>query len=250
MNLEPDAVAELTRVGRDYNLAVQSNDLEATKSSSLLLYDMARDLVTARRATPLSADEDATSALLAARVDGEPLPEELIVGTIRQVLVVGIIAPSVTIGSMAVHLARDRALQAQLRADPALIPASIEELLRLYTPYRGFARTAVRDVEFGETTIPAREPIAVVYASANRDDAVFECPDEFRLDRANIKESVAFGRGPHACVGAALARLELRVALEELLAAAPGFALAGEPVQTRFPEIGALSVPLAFEAQA
>ena len=74
--------------------------------------------------------------------------------------------------------------------------------------------------------------------------------DTFRLDRENSKDSVAFGRGPHACVGAALARLELKVALEEILSAAPSFSLAREPVQTRFPEIGALSVPISFGAPA
>ncbi|MEO6388910.1 MAG: cytochrome P450 [Croceibacterium sp.] len=246
MNLEPAAVAELTQVGRDYNIAVQSNDMDETKRSSLLLYDMARTLVSDRMSSPLSTDEDATSALLAARVGGEPLPEEMIVGTIRQVLVVGIIAPSVTIGSFVVHLARDRQLQSRLRGDPRLIPAAVEELLRLYSPYRGFARTAVCPVEFRGRTIPEGEPIAIVYASANRDADVFEDPDTFRLERDNIKDSLAFGRGPHACVGAALARLELKVALEEILAAAPEFTLAGEPVQTRFPEIGALSVPIRF----
>ena len=173
----------------------------------------------------------------------------MIIGTIRQVLVVGMIAPSVTIGSIAVHLGRDRELQTQLRESPALIPAAIEELMRLYTPYRGFARTAECDVAFRGVTIPAGEPIAVGYASANRDGDVFDDPDTFRLDRANIKDSLAFGRGPHSCVGAALARLELKVALEELLAAAPGFHLSGEPVQTRFPEIGAVSVPIRFEME-
>ena len=250
MNLQAEAIAELTRVGRDYNIAVQSNDLDETKRSSLLLYDMARGLVDDRKARPLSPSEDATSALLAARVDGEPLPEEMIIGTIRQVLVVGIIAPSVTIGSMVVHLCRDRELQDQLRRDRSLIPAAIEELLRLYTPYRGFARTAVCDVEIRGKTIPKGEPIAVVYASANRDADVFDDPDTFRLDRENLKDSVAFGRGPHACVGAALARLELKVALEEILSAAPSFSLTREPVQTRFPEIGALSVPVSFGAEA
>jgi cytochrome P450 len=250
MNLTPDAVDELTRVGQRYNIAVQSNDVDSTKESSLVLYDMARAIVADRKASPLPVEEDVTSALLAVRVDGAPLPEELIVGTIRQVLVVGIIAPSVMIGSIAVHLGRDRALQDQLRSDPSLIPAAVEEFLRLYTPYRGFARTAVRDVTVRGRTIPAGEPIALVYASANRDADVFDAPGEFRLNRPNIKDSVAFGRGPHMCVGAGLARLELQVALEELLAAAPGFALAGEPKPTRFPEIGALSVPIAFEAAA
>lgn len=247
MNLPPDAVEELTRVGQRYNIAVQSNDVDATKESSLVLYDMARSIVAERMTDPLPVDEDATSALLAARVNGEPLPEEMIVGTIRQVLVVGIIAPSVTIGSIAVHLGRDVQLQARLRGDRSLIPAAVEEFLRLYTPYRGFARTALRDVTIRGETIEKDEPIALVYASANRDEEVFEDADMFRLDRPNIKDSLAFGRGPHMCVGAALARLELQVALDELLSAAPHFALAGEPRQTRFPEIGALSVPLRFE---
>lgn len=250
MNLSETAIAALTDAGRRYNIAVQSNDIDATKETSLLLYDMARELVRSRREAPLPVDEDAASALLAVRVDGEPLPEEMIVGTIRQVLVVGLIAPTVVIGSIAVHLGRDRALQDRLRAAPELIPAAVDELLRLYTPYRGFARTAVEDVAIRGRTIPAGEPIALVYASANRDGDVFEEPDCFRIDRPNMKDSLAFGRGPHMCVGAALGRLELIVATEELLAAAPGFSLAGEPKPTRFPEIGALSVPVRFEAAA
>lgn len=249
MNLPADAVAELTRVGQRYNIAVQSNDIDATKESSLLLYDMARHIVADRKANPMPADEDATSALLATRVDGAPLPEEMIVGTIRQVLVVGIIAPSVMIGSIAVHLGRDRALQDQLRADRSLVPTAIEEFLRLYTPYRGFARTAVEDVTVRGKVIPKDDPIALVYASANRDESVFEDAGSFRIDRPNMKDSLAFGRGPHMCVGAALARLELQVALDMLLSAPP-FVLAGEPRQTRFPEIGALSVPVRFEGPA
>lgn len=247
MNLLPEQAEALAEVGRRYNVAVQSNDEAATRESSLKLYDMARAVLADRKQRPLPVDEDATSALLAARVNGEPLPEEMIVGTIRQVLVVGIIAPTVVIGSIAVHLSRDPALQARLRADPSLSEAAIEEFLRLYTPYRGFARTAVAPVTLHGRTIPAGEPIALVYAAANRDEAVFEDPAAFRLDRPNTKESVAFGRGPHMCPGAPLARLELRVALEELLAHTPGgFRLDGAIVPTRFPEIGALRVPLRF----
>ena len=247
MNLDAQSVAKLTDVGKRYNMAVQSNDMDATKEASAILYDMARAIVQDRRENPMPTDQDATSALLAVRVDGEPLPEAMVIGTIRQVLVVGIIAPSVMIGSMAVHLGRDRALQDRLRADLSLVPAAVEELMRLYTPYRGFARTALEDVMIGGRTIPAGEAIALVYASANRDEAVFEDADNFRLDRPNMKDSLAFGRGPHSCVGAALARLELQIGLEELLLAAPGFRLDGEPVQTRMPEIGALSAPIAFE---
>ena len=247
MNLSPEAIEALTQVGRRYNIAVQSNDMDATKETSLLLYDMARGVVADRKANPLPVDQDATSALLATRVDGEALPDEMIVGTIRQVLVVGLIAPTVMIGSIAIHLARHPDLQTKLRAESGLIPAAIDEFLRLYTPYRGFARTAVCPVTIRGRTIPAGEPIALVYASANRDPDVFADPEEFILDRPNMKDSIAFGRGPHMCVGAALGRLELIVALDELLKAAPGFALDGEPKPTRFPEIGALAVPVKFE---
>jgi cytochrome P450 len=246
MNLPQEQIDSLAEVGRRYNIAVQSNDMVATKETSLLLYEMARKLVADRKASPLDPADDATSALLATRVDGEPLPDEMIVGTIRQVLVVGIIAPTVMIGSIAVHLSRDQDLQAKLRAEPELIPAAVDEFLRLYTPYRGFARTATRDIELHGRVIPAGEPIALVYASANRDEDVFEDAESFRLDRPNMKDSLHFGRGTHMCVGAALARLELVVALEEMMARLPQFDLAGEVVPTRFPEIGALSVPLRF----
>jgi cytochrome P450 len=248
MNLPPAQIASLAEVGRRYNIAVQSNDMLATKETSLLLYEMARTLVADRKAAPLDPAEDATSALLATRVDGEPLPDEMIVGTIRQVLVVGIIAPTVMIGSIAVHLSRDQGLQAKLRSNPELVPAATDEFLRLYTPYRGFARTATRDVTLHGRTIPAGEPIALVYASANRDEDVFEDATSFRLGRPNMKDSLHFGRGTHMCVGAGLARLELVVALQEMLARLPAFDLAGPVVPTRFPEIGALSVPLRFAA--
>jgi cytochrome P450 len=247
MNLPQAEVMRLAEVGRRYNIAVQSNDESATKETSLLLYALARAVVAERKRAPLDPSEDATSALLAVRIDGQALPDEMIVGTIRQVLVVGIIAPTVVIGSIVVHLARDPALQSKLRANVELAPVAIEEFLRLYTPYRGFARTATRDVDLHGRTIPAGEPIALVYASANRDEEVFEEAESFRLDRPNLRDSLAFGRGTHNCPGAALARLELRVALEEILGHTRGLRLAGAITPTRFPEIGALRVPLLFD---
>lgn len=247
MNLPLDEVQRLSGWGRQFNVAVQSADKVATKESSDALYAMARELVADRKARPLDPKIDVTSALLAARHHGKPLPEELIVGTIRQVLVVGIIAPTVLIGSICVHLSRDRKLQDRLRAHPSLIPAAVEEFLRLYTPYRGFARTAVRDVTICGRTIPAGEAIALVYASANRDEEVFENSETFKLNRPNIKDSLAFGRGTHNCPGAALARLELIIGLEEILSRTNGFEICGEIVPTLMPEIGALHVPLKFD---
>jgi cytochrome P450 len=248
MNLRDEDAAKLAVVGRAFNVAVQANIDELVKSTSLELYAIARELFARRRLEPLDPETDPTSALLAVRHEGQPLPEDLLVGCVRQVLVVGIIAPTVLIGSIAVHLARDPALQQRLRAEPALIPDAVEEFLRLYTPYRGFARTATETIERGGRTISPGEPIALVYASANRDEAKFPRADQFELGRPNIADHVAFGRGPHHCPGASFGRLQLRIALEELLARTRSFTLAGEVVPTRCPEIGARSVPLRFVA--
>jgi len=244
MNVPQHWVEPLHKAGRAFILAVNLNQPEQMKATSLRLYEMARELIASRKAEPFDPAEDVTAALLAARYGGEPLPEELIVGMVRQVLVVGIVAPTVLMGSMAVHLSRDQALQDELRADRSKVPAAVEEFLRLYTPYRGFARTAVHDVEFGGRTVPAGEAIALVYASANRDEAVFERAEEFVLDRPNIAEHLAFGRGPHNCPGIHLGRLELQVMLDELLAATTRFAVDGPIAPARWPEIGAISVPL------
>ena len=124
MNLR-DAEAEgLARVGRAYNMAVQSAIDDVVKVSSLELYEIARSLIARRKVEPLDPATNPTTALLQARYQGEPLPDDLIIGTVRQVLVVGIIAPTVMIGSIAVHLARHPDLQRRLRAEPDVIPAA------------------------------------------------------------------------------------------------------------------------------
>jgi cytochrome P450 len=244
MNLRDEEASTLATVGRAFNVAVQSNIDELVKTTSLQLYAIARELIARRKLQPLDPAIDPTSALLAARHEGEPLPDELLIGCIRQVLVVGIIAPTVLIGSIAVHLARHPDLQQRLRAEPALLPSALEEFLRLYTPYRGFARTASQPIERAGRTILPGEPIALVYASANRDESKFPRADQFELDRPNIGDHVAFGRGPHQCPGAPLGRLQLQIALEELLFRTQSFELDGPVVPTRCPEIGALRVPL------
>ncbi|MFM5908845.1 MAG: cytochrome P450, partial [Novosphingobium sp.] len=247
MRMPQGSLDELHDAGRAFVLAVHMNQPERMKETSLRLYDMARDLIRLRREDPQDPDLDPTSALIAARHNGEPLPEELLVGTVRQVLLVGIVAPLVMIGSICVHLCRHPDLQSRLRAQPDLWPAAIEEFLRLYSPYRGFARTATQDVEMSGTVIPEGEAIALLYCSANRDETVFPDPDSFIMHRPNMAESLAFGRGPHNCPGLHLGRMQLRVAMEEILAATPGgFELDGDITMSRWPEIGPLKVALRF----
>ena len=253
MQLDDVLQAQLMRAGPAFIQAVQAFDKPLMQNTSLVLYDMARQLIAQRKQTPKHVEEDPVSALLAVRIaqDGveQPLPDELIVGTVRQVLVVGIVAPMVMVGSMAVHLAAHPDLHQQLKGDGSLMGAAVEEFLRLYTPYRGFARTAVNDIVMGGRTIPAGDPVALTYASANRDEAVFDDPHTFRLHRANIAEHVGFGRGPHYCAGAHLARLELRVVLEELIAATQRVDIAGEVLYCPYPEIGPYQVPLKLQVR-
>jgi len=247
-NLTPELGMAIREATREFVDAVQRFDHDRVKRTSLALYDVARTIIAMRRAEPLDPADDPTTGLLEARVDGEPLPEEMLLGTIRQFIVVGMVAPCVFIGSMVVHLAENPEVQDLLRDDPGLVPAAVEEYLRLLTPYRGFARTPTRDVEIGGRLIRKDEPVALVYASANRDESMFPEPHEFVLDRPNIGRHLAFGAGPHRCAGAPLATLMLGVTLEELLARTSSIALAGEVTMTGWPEWGTLSVPTVLTA--
>lgn len=245
MNLDADLLAQLLTAGPAFIRAVQSAQPDTMKDTSLALYDMARELIRRRVAAPLDPQQDPVSALLAVR-DPAPLPEDMVIGTVRQVLVVGIVAPMVVVGSVGEHLARDPALHQRLRERPQDMEAATEEFLRLYTPYRGFARTAVADTEVSGCPLRQGEPVALTYASANRDETVFPEPDRFILDRPNIGDHLAFGRGPHYCAGAHLGRLQLRVALEELVAGTRRIELAGPPRYCPYPEIGPYQLPVSL----
>src|ERR1700722_11793496 len=242
LNVAGDTMARVQAHFLDFNKAIKDDEPDGMRAASLALYDLTRELIADREANPLDPAVDPATALLQARPGGEPLPRELVVGTLRQVLLVGIVAPRFVLGSFAVHLAADPALAGRLRADPSLIPDAVEELLRLYSPYRGFARTPNKDTEIGGCLIRKDEPIAMVFTSANRDEDVFPDPDVFKLGRP--ARHIAFGLGPHHCPGASWARMELRVAMEELLAATASFELAGPVEMTRWPEFGPESVPL------
>jgi cytochrome P450 len=108
-------------------------------------------------------------------------------------------------------------LQQQLRADPSLIPAMLEEVLRLEGSTKMTARLARRDTQLGDLKIPAGTKLMVALSAANRDPRRWENPQEFQLNRPKIKEHLAFSRGAHVCAGAPLARVEVRVIIEKLL---------------------------------
>jgi len=249
MGLSERQTRILWDTARAYVKAWESFDKQNVAAVGAELMKMAVEVIAQRRANPRDPTVDPTSSLLAARdASGNPFPDELLAGCVRQVLVVGLVAPPIFLGSIAVHLARDRNLQQQLRNDLSLIPDALEEFLRLYTPYRGFARTARHEVTIGGRTIKPAEPIALVYASANRDESIFPLPNEFILCRPNISQHLAFGRGPHMCAGTGLARQQLRIALEEILKNTSHFELSGEIRVSGMPEVGPICVPLRLTA--
>ena len=109
-------------------------------------------------------------------------------------------------------------LQDQLRADPSLIPAMLEETLRLEGSTKQLSRLARRDTKIGDLPVKAGTKVLMGLSGGNRDPRRWENPEEFRLNRSKIKEHIAFGRGKHVCAGAPLARAEVRIILEKFLA--------------------------------
>ena len=244
LNLDPDVAPDLARTSFAWVTAWRDQDKETVNAMSERMYGIARDLVAARRASPRDVETDPASSLLAERLNGEPLAEEHLIGALRQSLVVGMVAPPIIFGSIVMHLSKDPDLQRHLREDPSLMSAAVEEFVRLYSPYRGFARTASRPITLHGRCIEPGEPITLTYASANRDPEKFEDPDQFRIDRDNIAEHLGFGRGRHRCAGMPLARLGLRVAIEVLLESTSSIEVTGEPRPARMPEVGYVSVPV------
>jgi cytochrome P450 len=118
--------------------------------------------------------------------------------------------------------------RAELVADPALIPQAVEEVLRYESPTQALPRRATRDVDLHGEKIRAGEEVSLVWGAANHDERRFEDPERFDIHRRDNRH-LALGHGVHFCMGAHLARLEGRVALEELLARIPEYALEAEP---------------------
>jgi cytochrome P450 len=131
-------------------------------------------------------------------------------------------------------LAENPALQSELRADLSLVPRFIEEALRWDPPFRGHYRSVTRDSDLGGTALPAGSHLVLMWPAANRDEATYGQPDEIRLDRANPRRHVGFGWGPHLCVGAPLARIEAKVALETLLTMSSDFRIDEEAPPPRY----------------
>lgn len=176
------------------------------------LRDYLRDQVRQRRRAPR---EDLLTALVRAEVGGIRLGDDELVNFANLLLLAGHITTTLLLGNAVLCLQQPR-LADQLRAEPDRIPRALEEVLRTRSPFTQMTRVATEDVQLGGHKIAANRPISVWLASANRDERQFRDAAGFDPDRSP-NQHLAFGRGIHFCLGAPLARLEGRVALDALL---------------------------------
>lgn len=226
MQLEPRMAAELA---------------PSLVASELELTSYLRDLIAVHRSRP---DASLLSALVAAEEDGDRLSEAELVSTALLLLVAGFETTVNLISNGAVALMDAPEVWAQLRQDPSKWPDAVEELLRYDSPVQLTSRIATEEVELAGTVLPRGSAVIVAIGGANRDPEHFGDPDRVLLDRQDGSH-LAFSLGIHHCPGASLARLEARVALEELSARVARLAPAGTAARRRLVVLrGYDSVPL------
>ncbi|HEY7106169.1 MAG TPA: cytochrome P450 [Acidimicrobiia bacterium] len=210
LNAPPDDIERVTYLASKAGLP---NDPDAAACWAGLS-QWIRDFAEQRRREP--ARGDVVDAVLHADIEGRPITEDEVIGTLQLLVLGGLETTAGALGQMMIRFCRQPEIPALLRDKPELITDAVEELLRLDGPFIAIGRTATRDTEIGGHGIKEGEKVIIYWASANRDDAEFVDPDTFDLDRASNRH-IAFGAGPHRCAGSNLARMNLRIALEELL---------------------------------
>lgn len=185
------------------------------------------------------AGDDLLSVLLDAELEGEQVDLPTFCGLFVQIAIAGNETTRSTLSGGMLELIARPDVYARLENDRSLVPRAVEEMLRFLAPVHYFRRTATADTEIRGQRIAEGDRVVMLYASANRDEDVFDDPQAFRVDR-DPNPHVAFGFGEHFCLGAALARLEARVFLEEFFDHFAGIELVGPPARLRSNELNAV----------
>lgn len=192
-----------------------------------------------------AAASDITSQLLWEHIEGVPLSDEELVSILRNWTVGELGTMSASVGILVDYLARHPVLQQEFRRAPDRLPLAIDEILRMHSPLVANRRVATRDVDLGGRRIAAGDRVTVIWASANRDESRFGDPDDYQPER-NAADNLLYGRGVHDCPGAPLARRELRIVMEELLAATSSVDALGQddPDFASYPASGFRTLPI------
>jgi cytochrome P450 len=193
--------------------------------AALWLRGYLRELIARRRSDP---GDDLMSALIHVEESGDQLTEEEIIASCNLLLIAGHETTVNLIANAILAMLRHPAQWAALSADPQRVSAVVEETLRYDPPVQLMGRIAADDMTIGDTNVPKGDIMMLLLAAAHHDPAAVERPDEFDPDRETIRH-LGFGKGPHFCLGAPLARLEAAVALSKVTARFPHARLAGEP---------------------
>ena len=206
--------------------------------------DFFRAQFAVKRASP---GEDLISALLAARLDGAPIPEASLLTYCSTFLAAGSDTTRSLLAGMALALAEHPDQLKKLRASPDLLEGAIEESLRWVTPARGFLRTARQDTQIRGVRIKAGQRVYLLYDAGNRDAEVFPDPWTYDIERPNASAHLGFGYGPHLCIAAHLARLEARQLYRALLSSFERIEISGEVIEIRqLLRNGWIRLPLSF----
>ena len=202
------------------------------------------NLTNQRRAAPTA---DLASVIANAAIEGRPVPDMELISYYIIIATAGHDTTASTIAGGLRALAENPAELARLRADPALLPKAVDEMIRWVSPVTHFMRNATVDYELNGTKIKAGESVLLSYTSANRDEEVFADPFRFEVGRTPNKH-LAFGFGPHFCLGGQFARMEIRALYQELVPRLSRLELAGPPELTRTLFVGGLKrLPVRYE---
>jgi cytochrome P450 len=222
--------------------AAFNKDPAAGKALTSLFSEHVKANLDMHRASPDDV-ADATDALLRTGVDGVRFDDDQIVSILRN-WAAGHGTVAAGLGILVLYLAQEPELQDRLRSDPSLIPAAIEEILRVDDPLVANPRTTTREIKIQGRTIPKGEHLTLMWIAANRDPRAFDEPNAVKIER-NTGAGLVWGQGIHLCQGAPLARLEMRVALEELLARTKHFEFADDtPRRAVYPSNGVAALLL------
>lgn len=210
LNAPSDRVLELNEMATAASVPTNPDRGAAWRG----MYVWISEFVETRRSQPTRGD--VVDAVIAAEIEGEPITDADIIGVIQLLILGGLETTAGALGQFMIRFCHEPEILALLRRQPELIPDAVEELLRAEPPFVAIARTTTTDTEIGGHRIAAGDKVLIYWASANRDEAEFACPAHFDLERSTNRH-LAFGAGPHRCAGSNLARLNLRIALEEVV---------------------------------
>jgi len=235
-----DTLLSWSQRNHEATLAQDRPALAATAAEFEQLVD---DLIEERQKCSAAPDSDVTASLMHETIDGRPLNNKEIASIVRNWTVGEIGTISAAVGILGHHLAHDPDLQQQLRHKPELLPAAIDEILRIHGPLVTNRRVTTRPVEIGGRTLAAGAKLSLNWVAANRDGRVFDDPESVRLDR-DPADNLLYGAGIHVCPGMGLARMELQVVMEELLARTATLIPAGDATLAVYPASGYAALPL------